>query len=43
MHPSLTFKNVDKELNPIKKSQIDFLLKLKKDNLNIIKINKIKL
>jgi adenylate cyclase class IV len=43
MHPSLTFKNVDKELNPTKKSQKDFLLKLKKDNLNIIKINKIKL
>ena len=29
-YPELTFKNIDKELNPIQKSQKDFLIKLKK-------------
>jgi adenylate cyclase class 2 len=41
LHPNLTFINIDKELKPAKKSQKELLQKLKKDNLNIIKINKI--
>ena len=40
-HPSLTFLNIDKELNPEKDSQKKFLIKIKKDNLDLIKKNKI--
>ena len=40
--PSLTFKNIDKEIKPETKTQKDFLVKMKKQNLDLIKINKIK-
>ena len=40
--PSLTFKNIDKEIKPEKKAQKDFLVKTKQENLDLIKANKIK-
>jgi len=40
-YPMLTFKNIDKQLNPSTKSKKDFLLEMKKKNLNLIKTNKI--
>jgi len=39
----LTFKDVDKQLNPIGKEKKDFLVKMKKENLKLIKTNKIKI
>ena len=41
-HPNLTFKNIDKELIPTTKDKKDFLQKIKKQNLDLIKTNKIK-
>ena len=41
-HSILSFKNIDKELKPSTKSQKDFLIKLKQENLDLIKLNKIK-
>jgi adenylate cyclase class 2 len=41
-HPNITFKNIDKELKLTKKTQKDFLVKTKQENLELIKINKIK-
>lgn len=41
-HGILSFKNIDKELKPSTKSQKDFLIQLKKQNLDLIKSNKIK-
>jgi adenylate cyclase class 2 len=41
-HPNITFKNIDKELKPNDKSRKDFLSKIKKQNLDLIKLNKIK-
>jgi adenylate cyclase class IV len=39
-YPNLTFKNIDKQLNP-DKSLISFLMNMKKNNLELIKKNKI--
>ena len=39
---SLTFSNIDKELQPYIKKNKDMLLKVKKDQLKLIKANKIK-
>jgi adenylate cyclase class IV len=45
-YPVLTFNNIDKELNPkshpLDQRQKDFLQKIKKQNLDLIKKNKIK-
>ena len=41
-HSILSFKNIDKELKPSTKAQKDFLIKLKQQNLDLIKLNKIK-
>jgi adenylate cyclase class IV len=41
-HHMLTFKNVDKELKPNDKSRKDFLVKIKQQNVDLIKLNKIK-
>jgi adenylate cyclase class 2 len=40
-HPNITFSNIDKELKPKKDTQKEFLIKVKKDNLDLIKKNKI--
>ena len=41
-YPNITFLNIDKELNPKKENQ-KFLIKTKKDNLDLIKKNKIRI
>ena len=41
IHPSITFKNIITELKPSSNDQKKLLIKLKKDNLDIIKKNKI--
>ena len=40
-HPNITFSNIEKELKPKKDTQKEFLIKVKKDNLDLIKKNKI--
>lgn len=41
-YPNLTFKNINKELNPSDDEKIKFLNEMKKINLNLIKQKKIK-
>ena len=41
-HKNLTFKNINNELQPLKKQQKDLLNEIKKKHLELIKINKIK-
>ena len=42
-YPKLSFRNIDKELIPSTKKQKDFLLEIKKRNIDLIKKNKITL
>jgi adenylate cyclase class 2 len=41
-HTMISFKNINKELKPNTKEQKEFLNKLKQQNMDIIKLNKIK-